>query len=142
MKRFVYLALLIVLFMFASTSKSQAEVYLGDFCWQADSTVTSKSVVLKIGVYQKEGSHISLFGKVFQENNTAIHGNAEIDGISVVMTLAESGDINNFWPGTEAMIWNVVVDLSTLNGTYSSLEVIPQQNVVEDTGTMTLITCP
>jgi len=128
--------------VFAPTSNSQAEVYLGDFCWQADSTVTPKSVLLSIGVYQKDGGHIALFGKVFQGNNTAIHGNAEIDGASVVMTLAESGDINNFWPGTEAMIWNAVLDRPALNGSYSSLELIPQQSIPEDTGTMTLVTCP
>lgn len=142
MKRLIYLALVIGLFLVTNTSKSRAETYLGDFCWQADSTLTTKSVVFMTGVYRMEGGHFALYGKVLQENNTAIHGNVEIDGTNVLMTFVESGDINNFWPGTEAMVWNAVLNVSTLNGTYSSLEVIPQQNVTQDQGTMTRITCP
>lgn len=130
------------LFIGINLSKAEASAFLGDFCWQASSTMTPKSVLLRIGVAEMGGGHFALYGKVFQGNNTAMHGNAEIDGSNVLITLVESGDINSFWPGTEALLWNAVLNLATLNGTYSSLEVIPQQNVVEDEGTMTLITCP
>ncbi len=142
MKKLIFSTLLIGMFLVIGTSKSQAEVYLGEFCWQAASTVTPKSVVFIMGVYGKEGGHYTLYGKVLQDHNTAIHGNAEIDESNVLITFVESGDINNFWPGTEGMIWNAVLNVSTLNGIYSSLELIPQQNVVEDKGTMTSITCP
>ena len=143
MRRLIYLALVASLFLLTSTSESLAETYFGDFCWQADSTTTPPaSTLIRLGVYGMEGAHYPLYGRIHGNNVTAIHGNGEIVGTNLVMTFTESGDINNFWPGTEAVIWNAVLNLSTLNGTYSSLEVIPQQNVVEDTGTMTWIACP
>ena len=147
MKKLIYLSLLVGLFLFTTTSKSQAEVYLGEFCWQVFDDVGAPDWIYKFGIYQKEGGHYVLYGTSSDSFTEVAHGNAEIVGSKVKMVIVGSGvgsdsDPSYVWSDT----FNAVLDISTLNGTWHVLGI--DHDGVEGTtldyinGTITSITCP
>ncbi len=145
MKKHIYLSLLLGLLLFTTTSKSQAESYLGDFCWQIFENEVP-AWVYKFGVYEKEGRHFALYGTDNAGGGriTAAHGNAEIVDSNIVMTVVDSGYEEASGAFNET--FNAVLDIATLGGTWHSLGVLydPSDNRLpfHSNGTLSLITCP
>ncbi len=144
MKKHIYLSLLLGLFLFPTASKSQ-ELYLGDFCWQIFKNEVP-AWVYKFGVYEKEGRHFALYGLEDAGGGriTAAHGNAELVGGNIVMTVVGSGYEEASGAFNET--FNAVLDAATLGGTWHSLGVLydpdDNRNPFHSNGTISLITCP
>ena len=143
MKKLIYLSLLIVLFFFATTSKLQAETYRGESCWQVSG---GDNWVYKFGVYEKEGGHYELYGTDDDGEGdiTAAHGNAEVVGSNIKMTIVASGYEAGYGAWDET--FNAVLSISTLSGTWHALGLVYDDSgsrlPYHTTGTITRITCP
>lgn len=120
MKKHACLSLLIGLLLFATTSKSQAESYLGDFCWQMSSNEIPVWIY-KFGVYEKEGVNYALYGTGDdgQGGIGAAHGNAKTVGSNILMTIVGSGldEVGGAWNET----FTAVLSTSTLSGTWHNM---------------------
>ncbi len=147
MKRYVYSILLIGLFMLTTASRSHAEVYLGEVCWQGYNTTMGDVFILKSGVYAREGGRYILNGKISSEGSIVglFSGNGEIVGGNVMISFVSSG---NTPPDKWGDVGNVVLNPSTLNGTffwvgthYTEGDVEPLGNHFDE-GTLTRIACP
>ncbi len=146
MKKHICLSLLIGLLLFATTSKLQAESYLGDFCWQMIENETPVWIY-KLGVYEKEGVHYTLYGTGDDGhgNIAAAHGNAEAVGSNIMMTIVGSGfdETNGAWKETVT----AVLSVSTLSGIWHNMGASfdntgSPQVPYHTNGTMAVITCP
>ncbi len=122
-------------------SAKAEDVYLGDFCWQVFDDVGAPAWIYKFGVYANEGGHFVLYGT--DSLTDAAHGNAEIVGSEVKMTIVSSGREGS---GGFSEIFNASLDISTLSGTWRSVgdDYDGSNNRFEfiERGTMTRITCP
>jgi hypothetical protein len=146
MKKQIYLSLLIGLLMFTTTSKSHAESYLGDFCWQVTENETPVWIY-KFGVYEKEGVHYALYGTGDDGNGgiAAANGNAEVVGSNIMMTIVGSGIDEQIGAWNET--FSAVLSISTLSGTWHNMGAVydnigSPQAPYHTNGTIALITCP
>lgn len=75
----------------------EAATFLGDFCWQ-----TPDGGLVKLGVTDMGGGHFLVHGRATEHGNVeALHGNAEIVGQQVILTVNYSGeDTLETWAGT------------------------------------------
>lgn len=160
MKGHPSISLLAGLFLLGAAAELRADVYYGDMCWRASyasdiswqaggvqtSQPNSSQEIFRLGTYQKDGGHYALFGKLSAEDGstfTAVHGNAEASGDSVVMTLTLSGvgSTDKFND-----VFNVVLNAQTLNGTFTGVGTHYNNSgplgIHYSDGTMTKITCP
>ena len=145
MEKHIFLSLLFSLLLFSIASKSHAETYHGDYCWQ----VLKEEVpawIYKFGVYEKEGGNYALYGK--EDNGlgdiTAVHGNATVVDTNIKLTIVGSGYTEEFGAWNETV--SAVLSTSTLNGTWHAVGIIfdnsgsPRQ--YHTNGNINLITCP
>ncbi len=130
-----------------SFKSAKAEgVYLGDFCWQVFDEAGAPDWVYTFGVYQKEGNHFALYGTDTDEDPgfAVAHGNAEIVGSVVKMTIVGSG-VDSFDSSAWSETFSATLDLN-LSGTWRSLSM--ESNSVggvvleHSQGTIGLTTCP
>jgi hypothetical protein len=140
------LLLIISLAMFFTTTKSFAEEFKGEFCWQVFSESGDPFWRYKLGVYEKAGGHIALFGSIDYGPNgiSAAHGNAVRVGENIKMTL-NSAD-NEEGMEVFAETFAAKLNNSTLNGTWNALtlELFEGQNqttAIHQRGTINLVTC-
>jgi len=154
------LSLLVGLILLGAIAESRADVYYGDLCWQLNNATdiswqaggvqtsqsTSGQAILRLGTYQKEGGHFVFYGKVSSADSATVapvHGNAEVQGDSVLMTLTYSGT-----GSTDKFndIVNAVLNAQTLNGTFAQIGTHYNNSgplgIHYGDGTMTRITCP
>ncbi len=141
-RMFVVLVIAFLFFGFNLNVKA-AEKYLGEFCWQMDETPPDVDgpMIYKFGVYKKDGDHIVLYGT--EDGETAAHGNAEVIGGNIVMTIVSPGydiiDPSEHW--TDFI--SAVLDPATLNGTFHAHALWSDTALPNHfTGTMTFINCP
>jgi hypothetical protein len=86
--------------------------YLGEFCWEAKGGVA----ILKLGILHIGDGHLLVSGKLLDKGHLkeVVHGNAEIEGSNVIVTLNSSDkDDKEIVTGTR----HIIIDLSTLNAT-------------------------
>ena len=128
----------------ASNIAAAADTYLGDFCWRilAEGEPIEEGSVYKMGLFYKGGTHFSLYGTF--DDDQAVHGNLEIVGDVVSVTLFGSADY-----GDEVVTETVkaTLSISTFSGPSHSLGITvdPTTEVAENfyvPHTMTLIGCP
>ena len=140
-RMFVVLVIAFLFFGFNLNVKA-AETYLGDLCWRVDvASPYTDSWLYKFGVYGKDGGHYVLYGT--EDGETAVHGNAEVVGSTIVMAIVGSGydiaDPSDHW--TEFI--SAVLDLATLSGTFQAHSLESDTALTSHfTGTMTFISCP
>jgi len=144
MKKHILLSLLFSFILFSIASKSYAETYHGDFCWQVLRN-EAPAWIYKLGVYQKEGGHYALYGSEDNgvEGITAAHGNATVVDSNIKLTMVGSGHTEQF--GTWNETFSAVLNISTLNGTWHSLGIIDNTGtpiLYHTNGNINLITCP
>ena len=143
-QKLLLLALSFVLF--SVTSNSFADKYHGEFCWQVFSESGDPLWRYQLGIYEKEGGHLALYGAVDYgtNGNSASHGNAIFVGNNIKVTLvsADREEGIQVWAETFAATLNS----STLSGTWNALTL--EINDGEDTsgsvhqrGTINLIAC-
>jgi len=142
-------------FAWISVSNVNAGTYLGDFCWSIEGEIegVSYTSIMQVAVTDMGNGHYFLNGKEThtEEGETvigAVHGNAEIVGDKVYMTLHSA---NSSPDGMGAWTEYVVLDWPSLDGTMEfvgiSHEYDPeatQPTELEHFGpwTVTFITCP
>lgn len=116
-----FLLLITSLILFSVSSNSFADKYHGEFCWQVFSESGDPYWRYKLGIYEKEGGHLALFGSVDYGTNgdSASHGNAIYIGDSIKLTLvsADREEGIQVWAET----FSAKLDQSTLNGTWNAL---------------------
>lgn len=140
-RMFVVLVIAFLFFGFNLNAKA-AETYIDEFCWQVDVTTPEPdSWSYKFGVYMKDGGHIVLYGT--EDGETAVHGNAEVIGGNLVMTIVSAGydiaDPSEHW--TDFI--SAVLDLATLSGTFHAHTLWSDAATPNHfSGTMTVISCP
>ena len=127
------------------SSNVEASDYLGDFCW----TIAQDGVpmgIAKASVSYIGGGHYLLSGKVTAYDGKVYigHGNAEVEGNSILMSVNGSGrSAEDMESGTV----HVVLETATLNGTWESMghdvNYSDQSIDIEhETGSLTFIPCP
>ena len=146
----VFSFILIISFFIGVPSVIAQVEYWGEFCWQVNVT-TSKldPLLVKVGATHMGDYHFLLSGKITSLSSAevigSLHGNADVDGGNVVMTLVCTGtsSLEKF-----GQMMNVTLDISTLSGTfflvgthYTQGDVNPIGNHYDE-GTMSRITCP
>ncbi len=140
-----YLSLITGALLILFSTLSTADQYYGERCWQVFNESGEPYWKYKLGIYEKEGGHFTLFGSVDYGNTlSASHGNAILAGGSVKLTL-NSGDYeegNEVWAETFA----AKLDPSSLNGTWDALTLEKRDNEndvfgVHQRGTINLIAC-
>ena len=146
MKNREYLSLLVGLFIFTMPFESQAESYLGDFCWQVTEN-EAPAWIYKFGVYEKEGVRYALYGTGDDGNGgiAAANGNAEIVGSNIIMTITGSGIGEQIGAWSET--FSAIMSISTLSGTWHNIGTIydnigSPQDPYHNNGTLARITCP
>ena len=141
-----YLMLVLSFVLFSVTSNSFADKYHGEFCWQVFSQSGDPYWRYQLGIYEKEGGHLALYGAVDYgtNGNSASHGNAIFVGNNIKVTLvsADREEGIQVWAETFAATLNS----STLSGTWNALTL--EINDGEDTsgsvhqrGTINQIAC-
>ncbi len=142
----LFLLLIAGLVMFLTTTNSFAEKYHGEFCWQVFSESGEPYWNYKLGIYEKEGGHVALYGSIDYGPNgiSATHGNAVYIGDRIKFTLNSA----DYEEGMEVFAETFAAKLnsSTLNGTWNALtleifedETFPSS--VHQSGTISLIPC-
>ncbi len=145
MKKQIYWPLLIALFLLTANSKVQAEVYLGEFCWQVFNPQGEPYWSYQFGLYEKEGGHFALYGSVYYDQNgpSASHGNAILIGNKVKMTIVSSDYEEGY--GVWSETFSALLNQATLNGTWNSLSLEIDDGVnllpVHQEGTIDNIPC-
>jgi hypothetical protein len=127
-----------------SARPADAVEYLGEYCWSFTSA-THGSGMMKFGVVQLGGGHYFLSGGGGPE---ARHGNAEISGGSIFLTMVSSGsNASSTW----SFVSRGILDAGTLNGTLDTMGVghdktnpDPENSYTDYDGpfTLTFISCP
>ncbi|MDP1558048.1 MAG: hypothetical protein Q8K59_05915 [Nitrosomonas sp.] len=129
-----------------AATKSFAEEYHGEFCWQVFSESGEAYWRYKLGIYEKEGGHLALYGSIDYGPNgiSAAHGNAVHIGDSIKLTINSA----DYEEGTEvwAETFAAKLNKSTLNGTWNALtlEIFEEENEVSSVyqrGAINLISC-
>jgi hypothetical protein len=101
--------------IWAAAPDASAETYLGEFCWQGQGD--GETGTLRLAVTDVGGGHFLLNGRMTNSSTPAtgaIHGNAEVVGNNVLMTLNES-HIDQF--ATSMTTCSAVLSPSSLGGT-------------------------
>ena len=142
----LFLLLIAGLIMFSTATKSFSEEFKGEFCWQVFSESGEQFWRYKLGVYEKAGGHIALFGSIDYGPNgiSAAHGNAVRVGDSIKMTI-NSAD-NEEGMEVFAETFAAKLNNATLNGTWNALtlELFEGQNqttAIHQRGTINLVAC-
>lgn len=110
------------LLIVAGLSKAHASDYLGEFCWDLN-VGGQNEAKFKLAVTDMGGGHYIVNGtNTFSASNDnavhAVHGNAEIVGNEVMLTLNSSdGDS----VGTSISTFNIRLNMPSLNGTFRSI---------------------
>ena len=132
-----------MLFGFSGKSAISAETYVNsqDMCFRID--ITSPEVAswtLKLGVYQHEGGHYTLIGT---DGVGAVHGNAEVIGGNVVLTLVSKGTDSEEYLDNASAILNAA-NLGESGSYHAFFTEVVGGNVVtiSESGTMAKINCP
>ncbi len=116
-----HLMLILSFVLFSATSNAFAEEYHGEYCWQVFSQSGEPLWHYQLGLYEKEGGHLALYGVVDYgpNGNSASHGNAVFVGNNIKMTLvsADREEGIEVWAETFAAKLNP----STLHGTWNAL---------------------
>lgn len=142
----LFLLLIVGSLPFLATTKSFADEYHGEFCWQVFSDSGEPFWRYKLGIYEKQGGHIALYGSIDYGANgiSAAHGNAIFVGDSIKLTInsADYEEGIEVWAETFAAKLNG----STLSGTWNALtlEIFDDENVpssVHQLGSINLIAC-
>ncbi len=132
--------------MFLTATKSFADEYHGEFCWQVFSESGEPFWRYQLGIYEKQGGHIALYGSIDYGPNgiSAAHGNAVFVGDVIKFTLNSA----DYEEGMEVFAETFAAKLnsSTLNGTWDALtlEIFDNENFpssVHQSGTITRIAC-
>ena len=142
-------ALMLGLWLYGTaTSVVEAGDYLGEVCWTFAYTtgLPGTSGNIKAGVYHMGGGYHLLGGLATvttpSYRQSALHGNAEFIGSSIVLTLTYS----ETFPGEIATAtYNVVLNPDTLSGTlkggvFDFIE--PYLYFAQVSGTVTHVQCP
>ena len=141
---------IMVFFSWVSVSTVNAGSYVGDYCWQwqISEEGDTDTGIIRVAVTDMGNGHYFLNGKVTGEGEPsiqAIHGNAEIVGNKVYMTLNGAGaDPEEMCTYTVC----VVLDWPSLNGTLEVIEICHEYDSQEiegghvGPGTVTFIPCP
>lgn len=141
-----FLLMVLSFILFSVTSNSFADKYYGEFCWQVFSESGEPYWRYQLGIYEKEGGHLALYGAIDYGANgkSASHGNAINVGDSIKLTLvsADREEGVEVWAETLA----AKLDQSTLNGTWDALtlEIFDGEDfteVIYQRGTIDLIAC-
>lgn len=141
-----FLLLIFSFVLFLVTSNLFAEEYHGEFCWQVFSESGDPYWRYQLGIYEKEGGHLALYGSVDYgtNGNSASHGNAINVGDSIKLTLvsADREEGVEVWAETFA----AKLDPSTLHGTWNALtlEFVDGADFTDhiyQRGTVNLIAC-
>ena len=127
-----------------SNIAAAADTYLGDYCWLilAEGEPVEEGSVYKLGLFYKGGNHFALSG--VWDVDQAVHGNMEVIGNIVSVTLFGSADYGN---AVVSETVKATLNNSTLSGPAHALgiEVDLTTEVVENfyvPHTMTFIGCP
>jgi len=128
-------------------SKSFADTYHGERCWQVSGESGDPLWLYKFGVYEKEGGHLALYGTIdFGDNGiSASHGTAVFSGDSIKLTITSADHEENFLVWAETFI--AKLDRTNFSGTWNalSLEIDEGTSEVKAThqkGTINTMTCP
>ncbi len=119
MKTFAYFLIGVVSIFCLSgivSSKAEASDYLGEFCFTLSGNDVLRLGVLHIGDehYSISGRHIADDGKV-----SPIHGNAEVEGSNILMSLNGSKGGG----GVESWTFNIILNISTFSGSYDRIKI-------------------
>lgn len=140
-------ALLGALLLGTGTAEAQV-TYLGEFCWDVRSAQAGAAPLrLQLGVLSVGSGHFTVNGRLAGEGGgrvEAIHGNAELAGASVLLTLVSSFGVP-LQSAREADTFNAALDLATLSGTYKMVGLVgggAPPEVVTDDGTLATVPCP
>ena len=141
---------IMVFFTWVSVSTVNAGTYIGDFCWRWEISAEggTETGIIRVAVTDMGNGHYFLNGKIIEEDEPSIqatHGNAEIAGDKVYMTLnTTEADHEEMC----AYTIYVVLNWPSLNGTFESIGLCykyDSQVIVKDyvgPETATFITCP
>lgn len=143
-------------FIWISVSNVKAGTYIGDFCWEFEFPIEEETItgIMQVAVTDMGNGHFFLNGKMShtEEGETiiqAIHGNAEIAGDKVYVTVQSALRIPD--DGMGAYTEYIVLDWPSLNGTIELLGIWHEYDpeATEPTeleylgpGTVTFIECP
>ncbi len=134
-----------------NSAAAQEVEYIGEFCF----TLTSTSFqgvpdeTLQVGGLSYGAGHLSLDGNVSSDSQPRpAHGSGVLFGDSVLVTLTTSGPLSQ--RSTFSKTYYLQGDLTTLSGTYTSIEfykleiggITPPYSILIDHGTIARITCP
>lgn len=122
----------------------EAPLYLGEFCWQAQSNSLDEpeSATLKLGVLSFGENHFPLSGLLsFAEGDMVLHGNAELTKNGIEASLQGTAFGGSY---RETSSYHLVLD-ANFNGTYLGLgfEAIGGGSIegLTDEGVLTLTPC-
>jgi hypothetical protein len=160
--RFLVLSVILLAFLLSWFGISDVEAsnlsprLRGELCWEFTDQQGTQGIA-KFRVLPIGGGHHIVSGKTtaYDGELNIVYGNAEIEGNTVLMTLIGSGkekDSTAMW----TWIGHVVLDRSTLNGTYESIgndrnysdqpivigDIFIDSDTEYDTGSLTFIPCP
>lgn len=142
-----FLLLLAGSLFFLVATKSVADNFQGEFCWQVFNESNDPLWQYKFGVFEKEGGYIALYGTIdFGDNGiSASHGNAVFAGDSIKLTITSGDYEENFLVWAETFM--AKLDRTNFDGTWNalSLEIDAGTSDVKPTfqkGTIKNITCP
>lgn len=99
-------------------------LYLGEYCWEVDDGSS-----VRLGITLTGDGHFTFAGRISDPGSGTdfpVHGNLEIVGSSVVMSLAASTTQDET---VVASVGNVVLAISTLDGTSDAMHMIYEGGV-------------
>jgi len=141
--KFATVSLVMIFFLMLGIAVSDAYAgnYLGEFCWQ-----DSEGGITKLAVTDMGNGHYLLNGILTEDEGEigVMHGNAEIVGDKVYMTITAAGSAEDeTWSWTGSFI----LELATLNGKREGVSIGYDRASGEidldyNSGTLTFIPCP
>lgn len=151
LKRAIVITMAVLVFGLVAKANA-ADTYLGDFCWTIPDRPDIDNL-LKLGVYEKEGGHFTLYGtETFSDEFGfkgigAVNGNAEVVGNEILVTVTGTDDGIDIIPTTFSSTIQATLDAGTLSGTVHIMGLVQyasEGDVLPFSihGDMTLITCP
>ncbi len=140
--------LIFALVICVGISKGYTFTYYGELCWLVAETGDPDTSIFKLAVSDMGGGHFILNGKEVDTSGDfdfyIIHGNAEVIGSDVIITLNGSGSDAI---ETEVSTYHVTLSSPSLTGTYDEIWTFyakNQQLMVTGhvSGTFTFVSCP
>jgi hypothetical protein len=137
----------------SSKAEATAPDYWGEYCWSALKTEDEHGPkvegpsVMRIGVTYMGGAYFTLQGLIEVPDPVILGGSATIVGNKVYITLNDTQDHSTGSQWRESGIFQVQLDISTLNGNFWANYMSFNTNTREAgigyaAGTVTLTTCP